>query len=156
MGIPMLPVLLAGVLALLAGAFFLWRGRLHGLADRRFVRRSATATAEVTDLVAVDVNRRDGDLQRVWHPVVRFTLPDGEVVEARTLYGSDPAPSRPGRQELVRYDPSDPTRVALARGLASPGTVGPLLMVLGIGTMGVGLMTLLLWAFLALVLRVPV
>jgi hypothetical protein len=155
MGIPMLPVLAAGVLALLGGGFFVWRGRLYGVADRAFVRRSATATAEVTDVVAVDVNRRDGDFQRVWHPVVRFALPDGQVVEAQAMYGSSPQPTRAGRREVVRYDPADPTRVALAQGLASPGRLGPLLVIVGAGMVGVGLMTLVLWAFLALVLRVP-
>ncbi|HEX4977802.1 MAG TPA: DUF3592 domain-containing protein [Nocardioides sp.] len=155
MGIPMLPVLVAGVLALLGGAFFVWRGRLHGLADREFVRRSVTATAEVTDVVAVDVNRMDGDFQRVWHPVVRFALPDGQVVEARAMYGSSPQPTRAGRREVVRYDPADPGRVALAQGLASPGRLGSLQVILGVGLIGVGLMTVMVWAFLALVLRVP-
>jgi len=155
MGIPMLPVLVAGVLALLGGAFFVWRGRLYGIADREFLRRSVSVTAEVVDVVAVDANRMDGDFERLWHPVVRFALPDGQVVEARAMYGSDPQPTRAGRREVVRYDPAEPARVALAQGLASPGKLGPLLMVLGIGLTGVGLMTLMGWAFLALVLRVP-
>jgi len=155
MGIPMLPVLVAGVLALLGGAFFVWRGRLHGTADREFVRRSRTATAEVVDVVTVDTNLVDGALQTVWHPVVRFALPDGQVVEAQAMYGTDPAPTRPGRREVVRYDPADPTRVALAQGMSSPGRLGPLLVILGAAVLGVGLMTLMLWVLLALVLRVP-
>ena len=155
MGIPMLPVLVAGVLALLGGGFFVWRGRLHGVADREFLHRSVTTTAEVVGVVAVDANRMDGDFQRLWHPVVRFALADGQVVEAQAIYGSSPQPTRAGRREVVRYDPADPARVALAQGLASPGRLGPLLVILGVGTIAVGLMTLMLWAFLALVLRVP-
>jgi hypothetical protein len=155
MGIPMLPVLVAGVLALLGGGFFVWRGRLHGVADREFLRRSATTTAEVVDVVAVDANRLDGDFDRLWHPVVRFALPDGQVVEARTIHGSSPQPTRQGRREVVRYDPADPSRVALAQGLASPGRLGPLLTILGVGLTGIGLATVMLWAFIALVLRVP-
>ncbi len=155
MGIPMLPVLIAGVLALLGGGFFVWRGRLHGVADRDFVRRSATPTAGVVGVVAVAANRVDGELQRLWHPVVRFALPDGQVVEARAMYGSSPQPTRKGRREVVRYDPADPTRVALAQRLASPGRLGPLFVLLGAGMVTIGLLTLMMWVFLALVLRVP-
>lgn len=36
-----------------------------------------------------------------WYPVVRFTLPDGEVVETRTTYAVAPAPARPGESETV-------------------------------------------------------
>ena len=155
MGIPMLPVLVAGVLALLGGGFFVWRGRLHGVADREFLRGSVTTTAEVVGVVAVDANRMDGDFQRLLHPVVRFALPDGQVVEARAMYGSDRQPTRKGRREVVRYDPADPSRVAMAQGLSSPGRLGPLLTILGVGLTGIGLLTVMMWVFLALVLRVP-
>jgi hypothetical protein len=152
---PFVLVLASGVLAMLAGGFFLWRGRLVRRADAGFVRRSLVTTAEVTDLRLLDNNPWDGERGRAWYPVVRFALPDGRMVEAQTVYGADPAPTRPGRTEPVRYDPEDPTRVMLARGGTQAGTLGWLFTALGVAGVLVGLAAVGFWALLVLVLEVP-
>ena len=152
---PFVLVLASGVLAALTGAFFLWRGRLVRRADAGFVGRSVVTTAEVTDLRLLDNNQWDGERQRAWYPVVRFALPDGQVVEAQTVYGADPAPTRPGRTEPVRYDPEDPTRVVLARGATRPGTLGWMFTALGVAGILAGLVALGVWALFVLVLGVP-
>jgi hypothetical protein len=152
---PLVPVLVAGALAMLAGAFFLWRGWLIRRADAGFVGRSVATTAEVTDLRLLDNNPWDGERETRWYPVVRFALPDGRVVEAQTVYGADPAPTRPGRTEPVRYDPEDPTRVMLAHGVTRPGTLGVLFTVLGVGGILVGLLAIGFWVLLVVVLGVP-
>ncbi|MGN6576057.1 MAG: DUF3592 domain-containing protein [Nocardioides sp.] len=152
---PLVPVLVAGALAMLAGAFFWWRGWLIRRADSGFVGRSVATTAEVTDLRLLDTNSWDGERETVWFPVVRFALPDGRVVEAQTVYGADPAPTRPGRTEPVRYDPDDPTRVMLARGGTRPGTLGVMFTVLGVAGILVGLLAVGTWVLFVLVLRVP-
>jgi hypothetical protein len=152
---PFAPLLVAGAVAMLAGAFFLWRGWLIRRADTGFVGRSVATTAEVTDLRLLDNNPWDGERETRWYPVVRFALPDGRVVEAQTVYGADPAPTRPGRTEPVRYDPADPTRVMLAEGAARPGTLGVMFAVLGAIGILVGLVAIGAWALFALVLEVP-
>ena len=152
---PFVLVLASGVLAMLAGGFFLWRGRLARRADAGFLGRSVATTAEVTDLHLIDNNSWDGERETAWYPVVRFALPDGRVVEAQTVYGADPAPTRPGRTEPVRYDPRDPTRVMLARGATQAGTLGWLFTGLGVAGILVGLAAVGFWALLVLVLEVP-
>jgi hypothetical protein len=152
---PYVIVLASGVLALLAGGFFLWRGRLVRRADAGFVRRSVATTAEVTDLRLLDNNPWDGERELAWYPVVRFALPDGRVVEAQTVYGADPAPTRPGRTEPVRYDRDDPTRVMLARGVTQAGMLGWLFTALGAAGVLVGLAAVGFWVLLVLVLEVP-
>lgn len=154
MTLPLLPLLGAAVLVLLAGAAFLGVGT-------RQRRRAAglTATAVTTRAEVIDVRPHDPNLffsgNRVWRPVVRFALPDGRVVEAETTVGSNPVPARPGDRVEVRYDPREPRRVNLAHGPAQPGTLGLLLTVLGLAMTGVGLLVLGGWVLLALVLRVP-
>jgi hypothetical protein len=152
---PLLPVLLVGALAIAAGAFFWWRGRLIRRADAGFVAGSVATTAEVTDLRLLDNNPLDGERETRWYPVVRFALPGGRVVEAQTLYGADPAPTRPGRTEPVRYDPADPTRVMLDRGAGRPGTLGAMFTVLGVAGILVGLLAVGFWVLLVVVLGVP-
>lgn len=156
MDVPMLPLLVAGLVAVGAGLVFGVRGGRQRGAASAFTASALTATAEVTDLRLRHqrYNREHDD--GFWLPVVRFTLPDGSVVEAETLTGSMPAPARVGEQVEVRYDPEDPRRVNLAQGLAQPGNLGCLTTALAVGLVGVGLVILAGWFLLTQVIEIPV
>lgn len=155
MDVPMLPLLVAGLVAIGAGVFLGARGRRQRSEASAFTASARTATAEVTDLRLRHqrYNRQHDD--GFWLPVVRFSLPDGRVVEAETLTGSMPAPARVGEQVEVRYDPDDPRRVNLARGLAQPGNLGCLTLALATGLVGVGLVLLAGWFLLTQVIEIP-
>lgn len=156
MDVPMLPLLVAGLVAVGAGLVFGVRGGRQRSDASAFTASARTATAEVTDLRLRHqrYNREHDD--GFWLPVVRFTLPDGRVVEAETLTGSMPAPARVGEQVEVRYDPEDPRRVNLAHGLAQPGNLGCLTTALAVGLVGVGLVILAGWFLLTQVIEIPV
>ena len=155
MDVPMLPLLAAGLVAVAAGLFFGRRGLRQRSEAADFTATAATATAEVTDLrVRYQRYNREHD-DGVWVPVVRFTLPDGRVVEGETMTGSMPAPARPGDRVEVRYDPGDPLRVNLARGLAQPGNLGCMTIALAAGLVGVGLLVIGGWFLLTQVIGVP-
>lgn len=151
----MLPLLATGLVTVVAGLHFGYRGLRQRSAALDFTDTAVSATAEVTDLRLRHqrYNRQHDD--GFWLPVVRFTLPDGRVVEAETLTGSMPAPARVGERVEVHYDPADPQRVNLARGLAQPGNLGCLTTALGAGLVGTGLLVLAGWLLLTQVLRVP-
>lgn len=155
MDVPMLPLLAAGLGAVTAGLFFGSRGLRQRSEAAKFTATAATATAEVTDLRLRHqrYNREHDD--GFWLPVVRFTLPDGRVVEAETMTGAMPAPARVGERVEVRYDPDDPRRVNLARGLAQPGNLGCLTIALAVGLVGVGLLVIGGWFLLTQVIGVP-
>lgn len=155
MDVPMLPLLAAGLVAVAAGLFFGSRGLRQRSEGADFAASAATATAEVTDLRLRHqrYNRQHDD--GFWLPVVRFTLPDGRVVEAETMTGAMPAPARVGERVEVRYDPDDPRRVNLARGLAQPGNLGCLTIALAVGLVGVGLLVIGGWFLLTQVIGVP-
>jgi hypothetical protein len=153
--VPMLPLLAAGLVAIVAGLYFGLQGRRQRASGAAFTASAATATAEVTDLRLRHqrYNRKHDD--GFWLPVVRFTLPDGRVVEAETMTGSMPAPAQVGDRVDVRYDPEDPRRVNLARGLAQPGNLGCLTTALAAGLVGVGLLVIAGWFLLTQVIGVP-
>lgn len=155
MDVPMLPLLVAGLVAVAAGMYLGVRGRRQRIAASAFTATAATTTADVTDLRLRHqrYNRQHDD--GFWVPVVRFALPDGRVVEAETMTGSMPAPARVGERVEVRYHPDDPGRVNLARGLAQPGNLGCLTTVLAAGLVGVGLLVVAGWFLLTQVIGVP-
>lgn len=155
MDVPMLPLLAAGLVAVAAGLYLGVRGRRQRAAASAFTATARTASAEVTDLRLRHqrYNREHDD--GFWLPVVRFTLPDGRVVEAETLTGSMPAPARVGDRVEVRYDPDDPRRVNLARGFAQPGALGCLTTALAAGLVGVGLLVVAGWFLLTQVVGIP-
>lgn len=152
---PLLILLLGGVLLVGAGVATVVRGRRQSSRAADFVRAAAVAEAEVTDL-RLKYDQRMADRPGVFHPVVRFALPDGRRVEAETLVGAHPAPARTGQRVTVRYDPEDPRRVVLADGMAGAGSVGCFRTAFGIGLVAVGLFFVLFWLLLAVVLEVPV
>lgn len=155
MAVPMLPLLVAGLVAVAAGLYFAAHGRRQRAAAAAFDSSAALATAEVTDLRLRHqrYNREHDD--GFWLPVVRFTLPDGRVVEAETMTGSMPAPAQVGERVEVRYDPEDPRRVNLARGLSQPGNLGCMTTVLAGGLVGVGLLVIAVWCLLTQVIGIP-
>ena len=57
-----------------------------------------------------------------YYPVVRFSLPDGRVVDTETP-GAAPSPAKQGAQVTVLYDPGAPTNAVLDSGW-SDGTTG--------------------------------
>lgn len=155
MDVPLLPLLAAGLVAVLAGLYFGIRGRRQRASAAAFTASAVTTTGEVTDLrLRHQRHNREHD-DGFWLPVVRFTLPDGRVVEAESMTGSMPAPAQVGDRVEVRYDPEDPRRVNLASGLAQPGNLGCLTAVLAAGLVGVGLLVIAGWFLLTQVIGVP-
>jgi len=66
---------------------------------------------------------------------------DGRAVETLTMYGSVPAPARPGEQVMVLYDPDRPSRAQVAdRKLASGGCLSGAMLVVGAAFVGFGLL----------------
>lgn len=155
MDVPMLPLLVAGLVAVAAGLLFGMRGRRQRAEAAAFAATAQSATAEVTDLRLRHQRYHRQHNDGFWLPVVRFTLPDGRVVEAETMTGSAPAPARVGERVEVRYDPDDPRRVNLARGFAQPGNLGCLTIALGVSLVGVGLLVVAGWFVLTQVIGVP-
>ncbi len=155
MDVPMLPLLVSGIVAIAAGMYFLVWGRRQRRAAARFDAHALLAVAEVTDLRLrrQSYNREHDD--GFWVPVVRFSLPDGRVVESETLVGSMPAPARVGDRVQVRYDAADPQRVNLAAGPAQPGALGCLWTALGVGGVLLGAMLLVAWYVLTRVIDLP-
>jgi hypothetical protein len=156
MDTPMAPLLVAAFVALGAGGYFLVLGRRRIRAGRDFATSAQVATAEITDLRLKYPQRNRDHNDGFWVPVVRFPLPDGRLVEAEAMTGSNPPPGRVGQRVEVRYDPSDPARVNLARGLAQPRALGAIWLAAGAGLAAIGLLALGAWSLLVYVLRVPV
>ncbi len=155
MDVPLFPLLLSGVVALAGGGYFLAWGRRQRRAAGSFDARARPAVADVTDLrLRHQTSNREHD-DGFWVPVVRFSLPNGRVVEAETLIGSMPAPATVGERVQVRYDPADPERVNLAAGPAQPGALGALWTALAVGLIGIGLLVLLAWFVLTTVIGLP-
>lgn len=150
-----MPLLVAGLVLLAAGGYFAVRGSRQRRAAAGFTATARPATAQVTDLrLRYQRYNREHD-DGFWVPVVRFSLPDGRVVEAETLTGSMPAPAQVGDKVEVAYDPADPRRVNLARGVAQPGNLGCLWGALAGGLGLVGLLVLGAWFLLTVVIGVP-
>ncbi|WP_162529641.1 DUF3592 domain-containing protein [Nocardioides caldifontis] len=123
-------VLVSGGL-LLAGLGLAGYGLRELRRSRTFRAGSALADAEVVDVAyrrpRTTANPRSG----LFHPVVRFRTASGQVVEAPTVVGATPAPAKPGDRVQVRYDPSRPRQVELARG-ATSSTLARLLVAAGV------------------------
>ncbi|MEU8268354.1 DUF3592 domain-containing protein [Sphaerisporangium sp. NPDC049002] len=103
---------------------------------RDFRRRARRGRGQVVRLRAVRTggSGRERRHSAVYHPVLRFTTDDGELVEAESPVGGDPPPARPGDRVPIIYDPADPAQVRIDTALGG-GTLlvgfGLLLLVLG-------------------------
>jgi len=119
-----------------------------------FLRGACLAQARVVDMRERS-RARSSDQLPTYFPVVAFDLPDGGVVESEVLFGARPAPARLGDTVEVRYDPDDPRRVALARGMATAGSASAFTLGLAVVLWTLGGVVVLLWVLLKVVLRVP-
>lgn len=138
-------VVLAFVLGLAfagVGIFLLTSGGRRTRSWRTFTRTAVITKGEVLDLrYRHSSGRLDTDDHGYYVPLVRFSLPDGRVVEAETMLGSQPAPAHHGEVVDVRYDPKEPTRVNLVQGrLAQGSTMGCLQIGIGVVFTLVGLL----------------
>lgn len=88
--------------AFCAAAVFSW------MRTRRFVEESVHAFGEVIKLV----ERYDEGV--TYAPVVRFTGPDGRIVEFTESVSSKPPAHRVGERVKILYRPEDPTRARVA------------------------------------------
>jgi Protein of unknown function (DUF3592) len=116
-------------LALMAiGAGLIWLAhRLRHGGDR--LVRAASAT-----VVGLDWRGHPADA----FPVVRFHLPGGEAVEARSSWGSRPPRLQEGDRVEILYDPRDPTRIRLAGEETAGAFLTVALIFAGVGFLGVG------------------
>lgn len=102
-------------------------------------------------------NRVETSDMPAYFPVVDFTTARGEQVRAMVLIGARPAPARIGEEVHLRYDPADPSRVLLASGgMASPAGLGCFGTLFAAAFWALGGLVVLVWAFLKLLLRVPI
>lgn len=157
--IPLWPVLLIGFFFIAVGVWFALFGRGVARADAAFRRRAHVVEAEVLELrtyYGEDAEIEDASGTWRHHPVVRFPLPDGRVVEAETMTGSSLAPAHAGERLQVRYDPSDPTHVDIVGGPAQRSMISGIHMALGVVLALTGCGALGFWALIVLVLDVPV
>jgi uncharacterized protein DUF3592 len=138
-------VLVVAALLVAVGLALLAAGTRTRAAARRFDARAVRVPGVVVELRLARGYRGPGDVSSgFWVPVLEFTTADGRPIRTAAMYGSVPAPARPGDRVQVVYDPDQPTRAQVAdRHLASGGclaattfAVGLALAVLG-GLLGV-------------------
>ena len=124
------------------GAGFMAVGARTRRSSREFLARAVRVPGMVTDLELHRGNRQAGDVSSgYWVPRLRFTTVDGRAVETLAMYGSVPAPARPGEQVMVLYDPDRPSRAQVAdRKLASGGCLSGAMLVAGAAFVGFGLL----------------
>lgn len=134
---------------------FLRNARRDRISGKAFLGSAATAQAEVVDIREKYRPRGESDQMPAYFPVVAFDLPDGRRVESEVMIGARPSPARVGATVEVRYDPGDPRRVVLARGMATIGTAGCFTTGLGVTLGLVGAFVVLLWVLLKVLLKVP-
>lgn len=126
-----IPLVVVGVPVIFAlvGSVFVVLGLRSASALRRFRRTARSAPGVVLDLV-LGLIGTSGDPSYVYFPIVRYSLPDGRVVDFRSPQGSAPAAVRKGQQVTVLYDPADPSNARL-EGILAGGCLSSLFVVLG-------------------------
>jgi len=121
------------------GAIFAVLGALFGVlgyriarAGRSFDRRAVRAPGEITDVHWRSIGPASGTTLTGF-PVLRFTLPDGRVVETESRTGTTADVRKEGEAVTVLYDPADPgqARVDSASSTAASPLAGALFMVMG-------------------------
>jgi hypothetical protein len=127
------------------GAFFAWYGIRNARAADAFRRAALPAQAEITD-VRWEAIGHPGDTDMVAFAVVRFTLPDGRIVETQTDHGTNWPPGKAGDRVDVLYLPDDPTRARIEGGFAgaAPTLVNGFMAAFGVvfALLGVGFFVL--------------
>jgi hypothetical protein len=100
------------------GALLLVIGIVIARANRRFSRRARRADGVVTGVKWSAVGP-PADTTMTALPELRFTLPDGRVVETVARSGTTLDAMREGKAVTVLYDPDDPARAQVASGGAT-------------------------------------
>ncbi len=120
MGITWLPLIFVAIGALLAAV-----GVRDITRKRRFVRDAAQTTGTI-----VGYERRAGRRGSVYHPVVDFPLPTGQLVRFTSSVGSSPRVGQVGQPVGVLFNPYNPGEAELNHGFLLWG-LGVILSVLG-------------------------
>lgn len=120
MGITWLPLLFVAIGALLAAV-----GVRDLARKRRFVREAARTTGTI-----VGYEARAGRRGSVYHPVVDFPLPTGQLVRFTSSVGSSPRVGQVGQPVGVLFNPYNPGEAELDHGFYLWG-LGVILSVLG-------------------------
>jgi hypothetical protein len=97
-----------GPLLILAIVVLVWLTVARRRADRRFLGAAVPAEAEVTDVRWKTVGPLP-ERDRLAYPLLRFALPDGSLIEARSQ--ATEQPFEVGDRVSVLYLPDDPSRV---------------------------------------------
>lgn len=113
----------------LVGSLFVVIGLRSGAALRRFRRTARHAPGVVLDLV-LELSGGRQNPSWLYFPIVRYSLPDGRVVDFKSPQGSAPAAVRKGQQVTVLYDPMEPTNARL-EGILSGGCLYGFFVVFG-------------------------
>jgi hypothetical protein len=102
-------------------------------ADARFRRSGQAAEAEITGM-RHEWRGTPGDRSRISFAVLRFVLPDGRTVETQADFAMSWPPRHVGDRVTILYDPDNPARARISRGLtgAAPTIMGAGLLVFGI------------------------
>jgi hypothetical protein len=126
-----LPLVLAtnGLLLLAGGLFAYWRSNRIASEQERWVRVGGWVVG-YTPFPAFAFGKPRT------YPILRFVLPDGEVVDAQSRFGMNYRPWQEGEFITVRYDPANPRDVfaehVLIDVFSQVWTIGALAMV-GLG-----------------------
>jgi hypothetical protein len=137
-----------GLWLVVNGVYAVRRGGAIVEAEQDLVTTSAVVTA-LEPWETISYTNRS---KTVWSPIVRFTLPDGEVVESRIQGASSTRPPQVGESQTILYDPGDPRQVTSGQGLARPGNLGFVMDVVpGWVRIAAGSLVLVVGGFLALV-----
>jgi hypothetical protein len=103
----------AGIGALLVAA-----GVFVTRANRRFARRAACAPGHITGVRWKAIGPQ-GHVTMTGFPELRFTLPDGRVIETVSQSGSTVQAMQEGEAVTVLYDPADPARAQIGTGAST-------------------------------------
>ncbi|MGC1206322.1 MAG: DUF3592 domain-containing protein [Ornithinimicrobium sp.] len=152
-GLAITPLLVGAILAL-AGATFAFTGRTLRQSSKQFLATSVTTQAQVLDLRYRQTPSHSAS-RGTYHPLLRYTLPDGRIVEAEASYGSSPAPATQGQVVPVRYDPKNPTTVQLANGLVNVANVWVFFIILGLLFFVIGVVVIGVAILLAVAVDLP-
>jgi hypothetical protein len=125
------------------GALLLAIGAVIARANRRFTRGARRAPGVVTGVRWSAVGP-PADTTTTPLPELRFTLPDGRVVETVARAGTTLDAMQEGKAVTVLYDPDDPARAQVASGGATALgvafiVIGGVCVLLGAGLVAAGI-----------------